>query len=59
MKYVVKYYHKYNGTWYLSVKVTTDFDLFIKYLKVIESCNQYKLYSVSTDWEGTKNDYLA
>lgn len=56
MKYVVKYYHKYNGTWYLSVKVTTDFDLFIKYLKVIESCNQYKLYSVSTDWEETKND---
>lgn len=56
MKYVVKYYHKYNGTWHLSVKVTTDFELFINYLKVIESCKQYKLYSISTVWEGTIND---
>jgi hypothetical protein len=28
----------------------------INYLKSIERYRFYKLYSVSTDWEGTKND---
>lgn len=28
----------------------------INYLKSIQRYRFYKLYSVSTDWEGTKND---
>lgn len=56
MQYIIKYYHKENGVWKFTVKPTTDFELFINYLKVIERCKQYKLYSVSTDWEGTINE---
>ena len=59
MKYIIKYYRKEKGVWKYDVKLTTDFDLLIKYLKKIESCKQYKLYAVTTDWEGTKNDQLA
>lgn len=56
MQYIIKYYHKENGVWKFTVKPTTDFELFINYLKVIERCKQYKLYSISTVWEGTIND---
>ena len=56
MKYIIKYYRKEKGVWKYDVKLTTDFDLLINYLKVIERCKQYKLYTVTTDWEGTKND---
>ena len=53
MKYIIKYYRKEKGVWKYDVKLTTDFDLLINYLKVIERCSQYKLYAVTTDWEGT------
>lgn len=56
IKYIIKYYKKDNEIWKFTVKRTTDFDKFINYLKVIERCKQYKLYSVSTDWEGINND---
>lgn len=56
MRYIIKFYRKKNDVWKFTVKRTTDFDKFINYLKVIERCSQYKLYTVTTDWEGTKND---
>lgn len=59
MKYIIKYYQNINGVWEFTVKTTEDFELFINYLKSIERYRFYKLYSVSTDWEGTKNDYLT
>lgn len=59
MKYIIKYYQNINGVWEFTVKTTEDFELFINYLKSIERYRFYKLYSVSTDWEGTKNDHLA
>lgn len=55
MKYIIKYYRKEKGVWKYDVKLTTDFDPLINYLKVIERCTQYKLYAVTTDWEGIKN----
>lgn len=54
MKYIIKYYRKEKGVWKYDVKLTTDFDLLINYLKIIERCSQYKLYAVTTDWEGIK-----
>lgn len=33
MKYIIKYYRKEKGVWKYDVKLTTDFDLLIKYLK--------------------------
>lgn len=56
MRYIIKFYRKKNGVWKFTVKRTTDFDKLINNLKVIERCQQYKLYSVTTDLEGTKND---
>lgn len=56
MKYIIKYYQNINGVWEFTVKTTEDFELFINYLKSIQRYRFYKLYSVSTDWEGTKND---
>lgn len=48
MKYIIKYYRKEKGVWKYDVKLTTDFDLLINYLKIIERCSQYKLYAVTT-----------
>lgn len=56
MKYIIKYYCKEKGIWKYDVKLIRDFDLLIKYLKKIEGHKQYKLYAVTTDWEGTEND---
>lgn len=56
MKYIIKYYRKEKGVWKYDVKLTRDFDRFINYLKEIERCSQYKLYTVTTNWEETKND---
>lgn len=56
MRYIIKFYRKEDGVWKFTVKRTTDFDLFLKYLRVIERYNTYKLYAVSTEWERAKND---